>query len=56
MSKAIKVLDNEDMPCEDWKGTEAEVEICPMQNEWSEGEIKMCGECGWKIAYNCDES
>lgn len=50
MSKAITVYDNDDMPCNDWKQGD-----CPMKKKWHEGEVKMCFECGWKIAYNCEE-
>lgn len=55
MSKAITVLDDNDMPCEDWIGTGAEVDECPMKEKWNEGEVRMCDKCGWKIAYNCEE-
>ena len=55
MSTAITVYDNEDMPCEDWKDSPAEKKSCPMQEKWHEGEVRMCPECAWKIAYNCEE-
>ena len=43
------------MPCEDWKGTPAEKKDCPMQEEWHEGENRMCGECGWEIEYRAND-
>ena len=50
----MKVEDNSEMPCEDWKGTIAEIYICPMQKKWHEGETRHCFECGWDISYNCE--
>ena len=52
MSEAIEVKDDNDMPCEDWKNTEAEVKNCPMQEDWHEGETRVCPVCGWAIYYN----
>lgn len=51
MSVAITILDNDDMPCNDWE----QEEPCPMKKKWHEGEVRMCLECGWKIGYNCTE-
>lgn len=53
MSRVITVHDNDDMPCLDWNHGVSK--LCPMREKWHEGEIRMCGECGWRIAYNCEE-
>jgi hypothetical protein len=53
MSATIVILDNEDLPCNDWS---KELNVsCPMKEKWHEGQVRMCPECGWKIGYNTTE-
>lgn len=54
MSRVILVVDNDDMPCNDWEYIDKDEQPCPMKNKWHEGEIRMCHKCGWNIAYNTE--
>ena len=49
MSKPIIIECNEDLPCENWE--HKMISECPMRKKWYEGEVKMCGDCGWQIEY-----
>lgn len=53
MSEVIYIEFQDDLPCNDWKGTPAEVKDCPCK-KWRAGETVVCGECGHEIEYESE--
>jgi DNA-directed RNA polymerase subunit RPC12/RpoP len=51
MSTAFIVnFEDDELPC--FSFLDGNKITCPMENEWHEGEARMCPECGWKILYD----
>ncbi len=55
MSTPITINFYEDLPCDGWKNTPAEIKKCPMKTHWQEGQEVMCMECGHLIYYNGEQ-
>ena len=53
MSNNYIVSGIEDLPCNDWKGTDQEEKDCPML-KWQEGEQVICFNCGYTIVYDSE--